>query len=513
MMRRILDLPLLVLMLGLAGIAMFVPAAHAFVLRDHELARSFVYMALLVLIFSGMLGLARANVQPRNVARNHLISLALAYVILPPVLALPLIQRAAGGAEFGPAMFEMLSAFTTTGAPVLEGPLQPSVHLWRALVGWLGGLFALIMVFSVLSPLNLGGVEVATGRIPGRASPAMQQITRVADPSERMARYAGSIFPIYSGLTLGLWLMLVMAGENSFVALCHAMGVLSTSGISPLSGGMAAGQGGRLAEMAVALFLIFALSRKPLLRFLGQGGGQGGTADLWRDPELILALGVVGLCGMVLFGAGLFAALTDDQTHGFYQAIHALWGLLFTCLSFLTTSGYVSADWAEWQLWSGLSSPDLLLWALAIIGGGVATTAGGVKLLRVYALLRFAEQELDRVIHPSAVARSRASEGTSRSAMMQGASMAWVFFMIFALSIAAFVAALTVLGVSFDESLVLSLSALTTTGPIVEQSGGIAASYGGQSGLVQGVLALAMVVGRLEALAILAILLPENLRR
>lgn len=509
MMRRLLDLPLLVILIGLAGIAMFVPATHALALRDHELARNFAYMALLVLIFAGMLGLARANVVPRNVARNHLISLALAYAILPPILALPLVQRAAGGAEFGAAIFEMLSAFTTTGAPVLEGPLKPSVHLWRSLVGWLGGLFALVMVFSVLAPLNLGGVEVETGRIPGRASPGMQQITRVADPSERMARFAAGIFPFYLGLTLVLWGGLYMAGESGFVALCHAMGGLSTSGISPLPGGTADGQGGFLAEAAMALVLVLALSRRPLLGLLRQGG----TARLWRDPELGLAGSILGVVVLGLFLLGLYGALTDPQEHGLFQALGVFWALVFTCLSFLTTTGYVSSFWALWPGWSGLASPDLLLWALAIVGGGVATTAGGVKLLRVYALLRFGEQELDRVIHPSAVARMRTSTTISRAASGQGTAMAWVFFMIFGLSIAAFVAALTVLGVSFDESLVLALSALTTTGPLVTQSGGIGASYGGQSGAVQVVLGFAMVVGRIEALAILAILLPENLRR
>ena len=38
MMRRLLDLPLLVLLLGMAGLAMFLPAGHAFVPRDHALA-------------------------------------------------------------------------------------------------------------------------------------------------------------------------------------------------------------------------------------------------------------------------------------------------------------------------------------------------------------------------------------------------------------------------------------------------------------------------------------------
>ena len=506
MLRRLTDLPLLVLLLGLAGMAMLLPAGHAFVLRDHGLARSFLYMALLVLILTGMLGLARANATPRNVARNHLISLALAYVILPPVLALPLVQRAAGGADFGAATFEMLSAFTTTGAAVLEGPLKPSVQLWRALVGWLGGLFALVMVFSVLMPLNLGGVEVETGRIPGRASPGTQQIARVAEPSERMARFAAQIFPVYTGLTLGLWVLLFALGEDGFVALCHAMAVLSTSGISPGTGAAAPVTGGVLVEMAMAVFLILALSRHPLMWLMGQRRG------FWPDPELGLAALLVGLAAASLSLLALTGAFGRPGEVQLSDVLSAIWAIFFTCLSFLSTTGFVSSGWQGMEFWSGLAGADIMLWGLAIVGGGVACTAGGVKLLRVHALLRFAEEELDRVIHPSAVARSRAQSGVSRAASLQGAAMAWVFFMIFGLSIAAFVAVLTLLGNGFDESLVLTLSALTTTGPLSAQSAGIAASYGGHDGLTQTVLGLAMVVGRLETLAVLAILLPTNLR-
>lgn len=508
MKRRLLSAPFLVLLLGLAGLAMFLPAGHAWVMRDHALARAFVYMGFLVLILAGMLGLARANATPRNVARNHLVSLALAYVLLPPVLALPLLQRPAGGAEFGTATFEMLSAFTTTGAPVLEGPLKPTVHLWRALVGWLGGLFALVVVFSVLMPLNLGGVEVETGRIPGRASPATQQITRVADPSERMARFAAQIFPIYTGLTLILWVLLFATGEDGFVALCHAMAVLSTSGISPVGGGAATALGGSLSEMAMAVFLVFALSRRPLLRLIGQKGGP----RLRHDPELQLSASLIALSAVGLFALGLYGALSHTAPLTLGDSLNALWALIFTCLSFLTTTGFVSGGWQEMEAWSGLAAPDTVLWGLAIVGGGVAGTAGGVKLLRVHALLRYGEEELDRVIHPNAVARSRGGAGISRAASLQGAAMAWVFFMIFGLSIAAFTACLTLLGIGFEEALVLTLSALTTTGPLTEQSAGIAASYAGHGGLVQTVLGGAMVVGRLETLAVLAILLPANFR-
>lgn len=508
MLARLVTLPLLVLMLALAGLVMLVPAAHAVALRDHGLARAFLYTGLLVVIFAGFLALATANRRPRNIARNHLVALAVAYLVLPPVLALPLMQRPAGGAAFDAAWFEMLSAFTTTGATVFDAAsLPPSVHLWRALVGWLGGLFVLVMVFSVLAPLNLGGTEVITGRLPGRASPGTRQITQVADPVQRMVHYLTGIFPIYSGLTLALWLGLMIAGEDSFVAFCHAMSTLSTSGITPLA---APGDSlsGRAGEAVMAVFLVLALSRRPILMFLGQKQDQ----PIWGDSEIRLALGlIVGTAALLWVWHGLGAA---EQGHlgRLGQALAVLWGLLFTLLSFLTTTGFVSQDWTSTILWSGHTAPDMVLWGMAIIGGGVATTAGGVKLLRVLVLVRFGEQELDRVVHPRAVTRSTAGAGMSRSAAAQGASMAWVMFMTFGLSIAAFTALLTLVGMGFEQALVLTLSALTTAGPLAAQAGDVGAHFADLGGPAQVILGLAMVVGRLETLAVLALLVPEHLR-
>ena len=70
-------------------------------------------------------------------------------------------------------------------------------------------------------------------------------------------------------------------------------------------------------------------------------------------------------------------------------------------LSFLTTTGFVSEHWAEAQNWSGLRTPGLVLMGLALIGGGVATTAGGVKLLPVFALYQNGVREGPCRIWPS----------------------------------------------------------------------------------------------------------------
>ena len=53
------------------------------------------------------------------------------------------------------------------------------------------------------------------------------------------------------------------------------------------------------------------------------------------------------------------------------------------------------------QIWSDLPDPGIILLGVAVMGGGIATTAGGVKLLRLYALYRHGLREMDQLIHPS----------------------------------------------------------------------------------------------------------------
>ncbi len=137
-------------------------------------------------------------------------------------------------------------------------------------------------------------------------------------------------------------------------------------------------------------------------------------------------------------------------------------------MSFLTTTGFVSEYWAEARSWSGLRTPGLILMGLALVGGGVATTAGGVKLLRVYALYRNGMREMEQLVHPTLRLRRRRRRRRLQSG---GAFIAWIFFMLFALSFAGVTLALTLVGVSFDEALVLAIAALSTTGPLTQVGG------------------------------------------
>ena len=142
---------------------------------------------------------------------------------------------------------------------------------------------------------------------------------------------------------------------------------------------------------------------------------------------------------------------------------------------------------------------------LALIGGGVATTAGGVKLLRVYALYLNGLREMQRLVHPSSVGRASSQSRRIRS---KGAYVAWIFFMLFALSMTFVTLVLTFTGVGFEEAMVLAVAALSTTGPLVHAAAETPIMLGQLSPAAKLTLCGAMVVGRLETLAIIAMFNP-----
>lgn len=504
MLARLAELPLLVVLLGLCGALALVPALYALGANDHEHARDFLYSALILLVLTVMLGIATAAYTPRDPARSHLAALVLAYAVLPFALALPLAE-ALPDTTLTNAWFEMVSSFTTTGASTYAPDrLADAVHLWRATVGWFGGFLILLAAYAILAPLNLGGTEVSSGRPPGRSGIGTTQVGRTADPGQRLTRFALMLFPAYGALTVLLWCGLLILGERGISALIHAMGTFSSSGISGRIPFQASGAG-IAGEVLVFLCFAFALTRRALPRIRLTENRR----PLLQDPELRLAALLTLSVTLVIFLRHWFVAGQDEATSA-DGVLPAFWGILFTVASFLTTTGYVSADWQTASLWSGIGTHGLILLGLAIIGGGTATTAGGVKLLRVYALLRHGERELEKIIHPNSIGRGGPE---ARRLRREGAQFAWVFFMLFATSIAAVSALLLLAGVDFEQTMVLAIAALTTTGQLADLGAAQPILYGDLSSPVKIILGIAMVVGRLETLALLALVLPGRSRR
>lgn len=499
--RGILRLPLFLLIWSIASVAMWIPAVHALVLNDHPTSRAFLYTGILGVFLVALMGLSLGNRVPRYGMPGQLLSLLAAFVVLPAFLAIP-VQESLGNTSFLNAYFDMVSAVTTTGADIYADPdrLPPSVHLWRALVAWMGGLLMWISASAVLAPLSLGGFEVTARGEPGGGSAVPTHMVE-ADPKRRLVIVAKTLAPVYAGLTLGLWVLLMITGAQPLTGLSHAMSVLATSGISAV-GGVENASSGIAGEMVMFLFMFFALSR---LTFSNDTVTIG-SERLDKDPEFRTGLLIILAMPLLLFLRHWMASFEVSGPDGVLQALRSYWGALFTVMSFLSTTGFESADWDTTRQWSGLETPGMILLGLSVIGGGVATTAGGVKLLRVFALYLNGMREMERLVHPSSIS----GEGSGNKRLQKnGAFVAWVFFMLFALSLALISIALSAVGSDFEQSLILAIAMLSTTGPLTEIAGNEPLVLTSLAPTAKLILCFAMVLGRLETLAIIALLSPN----
>ncbi|MCR9112268.1 MAG: TrkH family potassium uptake protein [Rhodobacteraceae bacterium] len=499
---RLLSFPLILVLTGMASLAMLGPALHALVQQDHSVARAFFYSSVLGMALVLIIGLAMSGRQRGDQSDlENLASLFLGYTALPVYLALPFYE----GLEttrFVNAYVEMVSALTTTGATLFDPPsrLVDSLHLWRGIVGWLGGLMIWVTASAVLAPLNLGGFEVTASAEPGQGGDTRLNRFERASAAKRLAQVTRTLGPIYIGLTSAIWVMLMVGGDRPLVAAIHAMSTMATSGISPIGGldGAGSGYGG---EAVIFLFMLFALSR---LTFSTDTITSARTG-LLKDPEFRIGCALVIGVPLLLFSRHWLGAFDVDEVENLQMALSALWGGMFTVLSFLSTTGFESAAWDEARAWSGLDTPGLVLLGLAMVGGGVATTAGGVKLLRVYALYLNGQREMERLVHPSSVGRAGAA---SRRIRRQGAFIAWIFFMLFALSLALVSVTLAALGQGFEEAIILAVAALSTTGPLTQVAGDTPITLIEMGTAAKLVFSAAMVLGRLETLAIIALFNP-----
>jgi trk system potassium uptake protein TrkH len=493
-------LPFFVVLLFIAAAATLIPSAYGLAVRDHDSARVFFYSGLLIAIAALLLGFATQARRRSDTDQKYLLSLLFSYVWLPFVLGIPMMEVVADTRAIN-VYFDMISALTTTGAPVFEpARLTDTVHLWRATVGWFGGLLIWITALAVLAPLNLGGFEVtAEARTSGQMIPTTGQM-RAADPAERLRKQAATLAPVYLGLTAILALGLTVAGERPLTAVIHAMSTLSTSGITSTAGLTASGAG-VVGEALIFVFLIFAVTRHSFT----SGMGQQVIDRLGHDREAKLALFAVVVLPTILFVRHWLGAYEVDELANAGGAIGALWGSVFTVLSFLTTTGFVSASWADAQSWSGMPTSGLILVGVAVMGGGVATTAGGIKLLRVYALYKHGAREIERLVHPHSVG---GAGRMGRRIRREGAFVAWIFFMLFLTSIAAVMLALTATGLPFEQALMLAIAALSTCGPLASVAGTEPLVYLALNDPAKIVLSAAMIVGRMETLVFISVFNP-----
>ena len=322
-------------------------------LLDGQFLIALCYALIVLGLFGGGWLLTRVKATDRIQMNEAMSLVALVFLVIPLVTALPL---TVSGIPFPDALFETISAATTTGlstlGPVEERPL--TFAFARAWMQWYGGLG--IVVFSLALIVR-----------PGVSARKLSDMDLPDDLAGGTRAHARRVLIVYAILTVGSLLLWVVLGGAPLQGLLYTLSAVSTGGFAPTSGSFADLAGLRLAWTVTLATLAGALPLALYYRASRKG---------WREFLYSLEVRTLLAAGMgitLLLGANLW--LRGMDLSGVLR--HAP----LMALSAQTTSGFSSLTAGDLDA----ASKAILIVAMAT-GGSVGSTAGGFKILRLLIL-------------------------------------------------------------------------------------------------------------------------------
>ncbi len=408
---------------------------------------------------------------PRHVQTNEaMVVTALVFLFAPMVMIWPTM---ASGLSFTDALFETISGVTTTGLSVTASVAdKPAIFLFsRAWMQWVGGL-GIVILF------------VATMIRPGLAAKRIGDLEDYEEDLVGSTRaQARRVIIVYSIMTGFGIIILGLLGTGWFNSVIYSLSAVSTGGFSPHDASLAGLNSQWPQAMVILLSVAGAIPLVLYFRSFKEGGRM-----LIRDRQLqgILIAGLVAALLMALF-------LTQDG-FSWSQALHH--GIL-NAFSAQSTAGFSTLDISQLNAGAKLT----LIFSM-FLGGGVGSTAGGIKILRLLILGQLFYIFLQRPGMPRQ-AVAEASLGRRRLEMdeIQNAlSIVFVFLAFVGISWLIFVG----MGHNPLDSLFEVVSAIGTVG----LSSGISAPD--LHPILKGVLCADMLLGRLEIIAWLMLFYPRT---
>lgn len=257
------------------------------------------------------------------------------------------------------ALFESMSGWTTTGLTIVNEAAVANIFLfWRSLMQFLGGAGLIVMMLSsIIHPYGFG-----LYRAEGRSDKLLPHVKRSTK----------AIMFIYSGYTIAGILLYMLAGMTSFEAINHSLAALSTGGFSTSPGSI-----GHWNSFSIELVTL-------LLMLLGCTNFATHYALLKGKFKIFVKNGEIRLLSILIF---LFLPLIGYfSLSKIYSALPEIMRrTIFLTITSITTTGFSINNIAGGGIGqSGLFFVILLM----LIGGGAGSTAGGIKLYRVYLLLK-----------------------------------------------------------------------------------------------------------------------------
>ena len=374
------------------------------------------------------------------------------------------------------SIFESMSGITTTGATVISNldTLPESLLFYRQLLQWMGSMGLIVLAIAVMPLLGIGGGQIYKTEIPGAMGE--QKLT------PRIKETAQVLWLIYLGLTVLCAILYYLGGMGSFDAVSHAMSTVAIGGFSTHNDSIGHFNSIAIETICIVFMLLSAFSftlhyfavfkKKPLKYFY--------------DPEIRFFMSILAIIFIIC------AMISNTSNYG-----PNLRELAFHSVSMLTTTGFSISNSSEWPF-----SISFILLIGAFIGACAGSVGGGVKSWRVLIMINHAHKNLMRIIHPNSVISLKIG---TKNVNDEVATSVWGFFSIYIISFIILLLFVLVTGVDFESAFSAVGACLNNLGPGL---GIVSENYANINSASKGILAFAMLLGRLEIFTLLVILTP-----
>ena len=436
-----------------------------------------IFLKTLILVSSvGAVGLILTrNIKNELSQKDGFVIIVMFWIILSFAGSIPFYLS---GMSFIDSFFESMSGITTTGATVISNidTLPESILFYRQLLQWMGGMGLIVLAIAVMPMLGIGGGQIYKTEIPGAMGE--QKLT------PRIKETAQALWIIYLGLTLSCTLLYFLGGMSFFDAVSHSMSTVAIGGFSTHNESIGYFNNTFIELICIIFMLLSAFSftlhyfaiykKKPLKYFY--------------DPEFRFFLIVLSI---VFILAILISILSGNENALSIKEI------AFQSVSTVTTTGFSISSNQDWPL-----SISFLMLIGAFIGACSGSVGGGVKSWRVMIMLNHAYTNIMKIIHPNSVTTLKIG---TRSVDDEVATSVWGFFSIYIISFAVLLLAILISGLDLESAFSAVGACLNNLGPGL---GIVSENYSSINSFSKGVLAFAMLLGRLEIFTLLVILTP-----
>ena len=438
--------------------------------------RAFLQSGVITMLTGGLIALSCSNgvKQGLTIQQTFLLTTGV-WLALPVFGALPFML---GDTElnFVDAFFESMSGLTTTGSTVLDGldDMPRGILLWRGVLQWLGGIGIIVVAMVFLPELRVGGMQIFRSEGFDTFGKILPRATEISS----------RISVIYIALTMACSISYLAMGMTPFDATVHAMTTVATGGFANYDasfGNFSAG-----VEYVAVVFMF--LAALPFVRFVQLTSGY--ARPLLKDSQIRAFFGTALVLVLLLTLWNMTQSNISGE-EGFRKT-------LFNTVSLLTGTGYASTDYMHWGPF-----PVTLLFFVGLIGGCAGSTACSIKIFRYQLLFTSIKAQLQRIRLPHGVFTPRYA-GRAVGADVLNSVMS--FFVFFLVTLGLLAVGLGMTGLDMTTSLSGAAAALGNIGPGLGDIIGPAGNYAGLNDTAKWMLCIAMLVGRLEILAVYAIL-------